>query len=79
MNTNFQKQMAANFVSIEIKRSGVNVFERMKKLKEVFARANFTTMAELTETLDPNWLSPEQIQAKKEAEEAAAKARRKTA
>ncbi len=58
MNTNFQKQMAANFVSIEIKRSGVNIFD--------FSQDSFT-MGELTQVLDPNWKSPEQIQAEEAA------------
>ena len=74
MNRNaFEAQMAANFVASEIRRSGLNQFERMKKLKAVYSEDAFT-MAELTEVLDPNWKSPEQIQAEKEAEEAAAKA-----
>ena len=71
--SNFEAQMAANFVASEIRRRGFNQVERMKKLKEVYAREDFT-MPELTEALDPNWKSPEQIQAEKEAEEAAAKA-----
>lgn len=75
MNTSstYEAQLAANFVASEIKRNGINVFERMKKLKAVYAADSFT-MQELTEPLDPNWKSPEQIQAEKEAEEAAAKA-----
>lgn len=69
----FEAQLAANFVASEITRNGNNVFERRKKLKEVYARESFT-MAELTEVLDPNWLSPEQIEAKRKAEEEAMKA-----
>lgn len=71
--SNFEAQTAANFVASEIRRSGINAFERMKKLKAVFNADSFT-MQELTEVLDPDWKSPEQIQAEKEAEEAAAKA-----
>ena len=71
--SNFEAQMAANFVASEIRRSGINQFERMKKLKEVYAREDFT-MAELTEVLDPNWKSPEQIEAERLAAEEAAKA-----
>ena len=71
--SNFEAQMAANFVASEIRRSGQNAFERMKKLKAVYSGDSFT-MAELTEVLDPNWKSPEQIQAEKEAEESARKA-----
>ena len=69
----FEAQLAANFVAAEIKRNGINAFERMKKLKAVYASDSFT-MAELTEVLDPAWKSPEQIQAEKEAAEAAAQA-----
>lgn len=69
----FEAQLAANFIISEIRRNGQNVAERTKKLKEVYARPQFT-MAELTEVLDPNWLSPEQIEAKRKAEEEALKA-----
>lgn len=71
--SSFEAQLAANFVASEIRRSGLNQFERMKKLKAVFASDSFT-LVELIEVLDPDWKSPEQIQAEKEAEEAAAKA-----
>ena len=71
--SNYEAQLAANFVASEITRNGQNTFERRKKLKEVYARESFT-MAELTEVLDPNWLSPEQIEAKRKAEEEAMKA-----
>ena len=71
--SNFEAQMAANFVASEIRRSGFNQVERMKKLKEVYAREDFT-MPELTEVLDPGWLSPEQIEAERLAAEEAAKA-----
>ena len=74
MNRNtFEAQLAANFVAAEIKRNGQNIFERMKKLKEVYARDDFT-MRELTEVLDPGWKSPEQIEAERVAAEEAAKA-----
>lgn len=73
MNKNaYEAQIAANFVSAEI-RSGVNQFERMKKLHAVFNSDSFT-MQELTEVLDPGWKSPEQIEAERKAAEAAAKA-----
>ena len=71
--SNFEAQLAANFIASEIRRNRFNTFERMKKLKEVYAREDFA-MQELTEVLDPGWKSPEQIEAEKEAEEAAAKA-----
>ena len=35
---NLEVQMAANFVASEIRKSGQNVFERMKALKEIYAR-----------------------------------------
>ena len=77
MNKNaHEAQLAANFVASEIRRNGNNVFERMKKLKAVYASDNFT-MAELTEVLDPNWKSPEQIEAERLAAEEAAKAEAK--
>lgn len=82
MNKNaHEAQLAANFVAIEIRRSGFNQAERMKKLKAVFNADSFT-MQELTETLDPNWKSPEQIEAEREEAakaEAAAKAASKAA
>lgn len=71
--SNFEAQMAANFVASEIRRSGFNQAERMKKLKAVFNADSFT-MAELTEVLDPGWKSPEQIEAERLAAEEAAKA-----
>ena len=71
--SNFEAQLAANFVSAEIRRNGQNVFERMKKLQAVYASDDFT-MRELTETLDPGWKSPEQIEAERVAAEEAAKA-----
>ena len=70
----FQAQLAANFVASEIRRSGNNVFERMKTLKEVYASKDFS-MADLTVLLARDWLSPEQIQAEREAAEAAAAAK----
>ena len=74
MNKNtYEAQLAANFIASEIHRSGFNQLERMKKLKEVYAREDFT-MQELTEVLDPNWKSPEQIEAERLAAEEAAKA-----
>ena len=74
MNKNtYEAQLAANFICSEIRRSGFNQVERVKKLQAVFNSEDFT-MAELTEVLDPNWKSPEQIQAEKEAEESARKA-----
>ena len=74
MNKNtYEAQLVANFVASEIRRSGFNQIERMKKLHAVFNSDDFT-MQELTEVLAPDWKSPEQIQAEKEAEEAAAKA-----
>ena len=66
----YEAQVAANFVAGEIRRTGQNAFERMKKLKAVFNAASFT-MAELTVLLDPDWKSPEQIEAEKEAAEEA--------
>ncbi|MHB8250665.1 hypothetical protein [Acidithiobacillus sp.] len=72
---NLEVQVAANFVASEIRKSGQNVFERLKALKEVYAREDFA-MTELTELLAPDWLSPEQIEAEKEAAEAAADAKR---
>lgn len=69
----FEAQMAANFVAAEIRRNGQNAAERMKKLKAVFSADSFT-MAELTEVLNPGWLSPEQIEAERLAAEEAAKA-----
>lgn len=71
--SNFEAQLVANFVAAEIRRNGNNVFERMKKLKAVFAGDSFT-MQELTEVLDPGWKSPEQIEAERLAAEEAAKA-----
>ena len=59
-------QVAANLVAGEIRRTGQNAFERMKKLKAVFNAVSFT-MAELTVLMDPNWKSPEQIEAEREA------------
>ena len=74
MNKNtYEAQLAANFVASEIRRNGNNVFERMKKLHAVFNSDAFT-MPELTEVLDPNWKSPEQIEAERLAAEEAAKA-----
>ncbi len=69
----YEAQLAANFVAAEIQRSVLNQFERMKKLKAVF-NANSFTMQELTEVLDPDWKSPEQIEAERLAAEEAAKA-----
>lgn len=69
----FEAQLAANFVASEITRNGQNAAERRKKLKEVYAREDFT-MQELTEVLDPGWKSPEQIEAERLAEEEAMKA-----
>ena len=66
-------QLAANFIASEIRRSGQNAAERMKKLKAVFDADNFI-MPELTEVLDPGWLSPEQIEAERLAAEEAAQA-----
>ena len=71
--SNFEAQLAANFVASEIRRSGINQFERMKKLHAVFNSDDFT-MQELTEVLDPGWKSPEQIEAERLAAEEAAKA-----
>ncbi|WP_163098679.1 hypothetical protein GL267_008645 [Acidithiobacillus ferrianus] len=71
--SNFEAQMGANFVASEIRRSGINQFERMKKLKAVFNADGFT-MQELTEALAPDWKSPEQIEAERLAAEEAAKA-----
>ncbi|MBU2720568.1 hypothetical protein HF563_14605 [Acidithiobacillus ferridurans] len=64
--SNFEMQLAANFVASEIRKSGQNVFERLRALKEIYAREEFA-MPDLTEVLDPAWLSPEQIQAEAEA------------
>lgn len=61
----------AIFVASEIRRSGQNAFERMKKLHAVFNADDFT-MAELTGLLDHSWLSSDQIKAEKEAAEVAA-------
>ena len=69
----FESQMAANFVASEIRRNGNNAFARMERLKEAYAREDFS-MAELTEVLDPNWKSPEQIEAERVTAEEAAKA-----
>lgn len=71
--SNYEAQLAANFIATEIRRNGQNATERLKKLKAVYATDNFT-MAELTEVLDPNWKSPEQIEAERLAAEEAAKA-----
>ena len=74
MNKNtYEAQLAANFVCAEIRRSGFNQVERVKKLQAVFNSEDFT-MAELTEVLDPNWKSPEQIEAERLAAAEAAKA-----
>lgn len=74
MNKNtYETQLAANFIASEIRHSGINQFERMKKLHAVFNSDDFT-MQELTEVLDPNWKSPEQIEAERLAAEEAAKA-----
>ncbi len=70
----YEAQVAANFVAGEIRRTGQNAFERMKKLKAVFNSDAFT-MAELTVLMDPDWKSPEQIEAEKEAAESAAAAK----
>ena len=72
--SNFEAQMAANFVASEIRRNGINAFERMKKLHAVFNSSEDFTMQELTEVLDPAWKSPEQIEAERIAAEEAAKA-----
>ncbi|QFG77825.1 hypothetical protein F6A13_03625 [Acidithiobacillus sp. 'AMD consortium'] len=69
---NFEAQLAANLVAAEIRRTGINQAARLAQLKQVINRVEFTP-TDLTEVLDPNWKSPEQIQAEKEAEEAAAK------
>jgi len=67
MNQNtHQAQLAANFVASEIRKSGQNTFERLKALKAVYAREDFS-MTDLTELLAPDWLSAEQIEAEKEA------------
>lgn len=71
--SSFEAQLAANFVASEIRRNGINQFERMKKLKAVYASDSFT-MPELTEVLAPDWKSPEQIEAERLAAEEAAKA-----
>lgn len=71
--SNFQAQMAANIIASEIRKNGQNVLARMAHLKEVFNREDFT-MQELTAVLAPGWLSPEQIEAKRLADEEAAKA-----
>ena len=74
MNRNaFEAQLAANFIASEIRRSGFNQAERMKKLHAVFNSDNFI-MPELTEVLEPGWKSPEQIEAERLAAEEAAKA-----
>lgn len=62
----YEAQVAVNLVAGEIRRTGQNAFERMKKLKAVFNAASFT-MAELTVLMDPDWKSPEQNEAEKEA------------
>lgn len=69
---NFEAQLAANLVAAEIRRTGINQAARLAQLKQVMNRVEFTP-TDLTEVLDPDWKSPEQIQAEKEAEEAAAK------
>ncbi|MBU2718921.1 hypothetical protein HF563_05935 [Acidithiobacillus ferridurans] len=71
--SNFEAQMAANFIASEIRRNGQNAAERMKKLKAVYAGDSFT-MQELTEVLAPDWKSQEQVEAERLAEEAAARA-----
>jgi hypothetical protein len=84
MNKNdFQAQFAANLVASEIRRNGTNLFSRMEHLKDVYSREDFA-MTELTDLLNPDWKSPEQIEAEREAAEAAAavmanKPRRKAA
>ena len=74
MNKNTcEAQLAANFVASEIRKSGTNVFSRMAQLKEIYAREDFA-MTELTALLDPDWKSPEQIEAEQAAAEEAAAA-----
>jgi hypothetical protein len=71
--SSFQAQMAGNIIASEIRKNGQNVLARMAHLKEVFHRDDFT-MPELSEVLAPGWLSEEQIEAKRLADEEVAKA-----
>lgn len=68
--TSFEAQLAVNFVAVEIRHNGVNFGERKKHLKAVFAHEDFT-LAELTEVLDPNWKSVEQVLAEEAAKQEA--------
>lgn len=70
--SSFKAQIAGNIIASEIRKNGQNVIARMAHLKQVFSREDFT-MQELTEALDPGWLSPEQIEAERLAAEEAAK------
>jgi hypothetical protein len=70
MNKNsFEAQLTANFVASEIRQSGINQAARLQHLREVLNSDSFS-VSDLTEVLDPNWKSQEQIQAENEAKAA---------
>lgn len=71
--TDFQAQMAANFVAAEIRHNGLNGRARKAQLQRVFDRADFA-LTDMTCLLDTDW-TPTDFDLAEEAVEKAKKAR----